>query len=102
MTGRSGSMTGLPIVETKANDVSAHILTNVIPSLTARIFLQSDLFNGPTSAPAVDARYLRLSESVLDQGSEEGLRTLKISLGTVPFAGISHVRLHLMRLPRPS
>ena len=40
-----GSMTGLPIVETKANDVSAYIPTNVISITDGQIFLQSDLFN---------------------------------------------------------
>ena len=40
-----GSMTGLPIIETKANDVSAYIPTNVISITDGQIFLQSDLFN---------------------------------------------------------
>jgi F-type H+-transporting ATPase subunit alpha len=39
-----GSMTGLPIVETKANDVSAYIPTNVISITDGQIFLESDLF----------------------------------------------------------
>ncbi|MDW6059890.1 F0F1 ATP synthase subunit alpha [Streptomyces sp. FXJ1.4098] len=41
----SGSMTGLPIVETKANDVSAFIPTNVISITDGQCFLESDLFN---------------------------------------------------------
>ncbi|MFC8943575.1 F0F1 ATP synthase subunit alpha, partial [Streptomyces griseoincarnatus] len=41
----AGSMTGLPIIETKANDVSAYIPTNVISITDGQIFLQSDLFN---------------------------------------------------------
>jgi F-type H+-transporting ATPase subunit alpha len=41
----SGSMTGLPIVETKANDVSAYIPTNVISITDGQCFLESDLFN---------------------------------------------------------
>src|SRR6202453_374273 len=41
----AGSMTGLPIVETKANDVSAYIPTNVISITDGQIYLQSDLFN---------------------------------------------------------
>jgi F-type H+-transporting ATPase subunit alpha len=41
----SGSMTGLPIIETKANDVSAYIPTNVISITDGQIFLESDLFN---------------------------------------------------------
>jgi F-type H+-transporting ATPase subunit alpha len=40
-----GSMTGLPFVETKANDVSAYIPTNVISITDGQIFLESDLFN---------------------------------------------------------
>src|SRR5438034_4051497 len=40
-----GSMTGLPIVETKANDISAYIPTNVISITDGQIFLESDLFN---------------------------------------------------------
>jgi F-type H+-transporting ATPase subunit alpha len=41
----AGSMTGLPIVETKANDVSAYIPTNVISITDGQCFLESDLFN---------------------------------------------------------
>src|SRR6476660_2887462 len=41
----AGSMTGLPIVETKANDVSAYIPTNVISITDGQIFLETDLFN---------------------------------------------------------
>jgi F-type H+-transporting ATPase subunit alpha len=40
-----GSMTGLPVIETKANDVSAYIPTNVISITDGQIFLESDLFN---------------------------------------------------------
>jgi len=40
-----GSMTGLPLVETKANDISAYIPTNVISITDGQIFLESDLFN---------------------------------------------------------
>ncbi len=40
-----GSMTGLPIIETKANDVSAYIPTNVISITDGQIFLETDLFN---------------------------------------------------------
>ncbi|HEX9518105.1 MAG TPA: F0F1 ATP synthase subunit alpha [Streptosporangiaceae bacterium] len=41
----AGSMTGLPIVETKGNDVSAYIPTNVISITDGQIFLETDLFN---------------------------------------------------------
>ncbi|QSB15854.1 F0F1 ATP synthase subunit alpha [Natronosporangium hydrolyticum] len=40
-----GSLTGLPIIETKANDISAFIPTNVISITDGQIFLQTDLFN---------------------------------------------------------
>ncbi|HBB39721.1 MAG TPA: F0F1 ATP synthase subunit alpha, partial [Candidatus Aquiluna sp.] len=49
----AGSMTGLPIIETKANDVSAFIPTNVISITDGQIFLQSDLFNA-NQRPAID------------------------------------------------
>ena len=48
-----GSMTGLPIIETKANDVSAYIPTNVISITDGQIFLQSDLF-ASNQRPAID------------------------------------------------
>ncbi len=41
----SGSMTGLPIIETKANDVSAFIPTNVISITDGQCYLEADLFN---------------------------------------------------------
>ncbi len=41
----AGSMTGLPVIETKANDVSAYIPTNVISITDGQCFLESDLFN---------------------------------------------------------
>ena len=41
----AGSITGLPIIETKANDVSAYIPTNVISITDGQCFLESDLFN---------------------------------------------------------
>ena len=41
----SGSMTGLPLVETKGNDVSAYIPTNVISITDGQIFLETGLFN---------------------------------------------------------
>ncbi|MEU5847679.1 F0F1 ATP synthase subunit alpha [Saccharopolyspora shandongensis] len=49
----AGSMTGLPIIETKANDVSAYIPTNVISITDGQCFLQSDLFNSG-QRPAID------------------------------------------------
>ena len=49
----AGSMTGLPIIETKAGDVSAYIPTNVISITDGQIYLQSDLFNSDVR-PAID------------------------------------------------
>ena len=49
----SGSMTGLPIIETKAGDISAYIPTNVISITDGQIYLQSDLFNANVR-PAID------------------------------------------------
>ena len=49
----AGSMTGLPVIETKANDVSAYIPTNVISITDGQIFLESDLFNANVR-PAVN------------------------------------------------
>ncbi len=48
-----GSMTGLPIVETKAGDISAFIPTNVISITDGQIFLEADLFNSGVR-PAVN------------------------------------------------
>jgi F-type H+/Na+-transporting ATPase subunit alpha len=49
----AGSLTGLPIIETKANDISAYIPTNVISITDGQCFFQSDLFNSG-QRPAVD------------------------------------------------
>jgi len=49
----AGSLTGLPVIETKANDVSAYIPTNVISITDGQCFFQSDLFNAG-QRPAID------------------------------------------------
>src|SRR6476646_4141665 len=49
----SGSLTGLPIIETKANDISAYIPTNVISITDGQCFLEGDLFNSGVR-PAVN------------------------------------------------
>ena len=49
----AGSLTALPIIETKANDVGAFIPTNVISITDGQVFLQSDLFNQGVR-PAID------------------------------------------------
>jgi F-type H+/Na+-transporting ATPase subunit alpha len=48
-----GSLTGLPIIETKAGDISAYIPTNVISITDGQIFLVTDLFNA-NQRPAID------------------------------------------------
>jgi F-type H+-transporting ATPase subunit alpha len=48
----AGSMTGLPIIETKANDISAYIPTNVISITDGQIFLEADLFASGVRRPA--------------------------------------------------
>ena len=54
VTGRTGSVTALPIIETLAGDVSAFVPTNVISITDGQIFLQTDLFNA-NIRPAINA-----------------------------------------------
>lgn len=72
-----GSMTGLPIIETKANDVSAYIPTNVISITDGQIFLQSDLFNS-NQRPAVD-----VGISVSRVGGDAQIKAMKKVAGTL-------------------
>ncbi|MFC4632008.1 F0F1 ATP synthase subunit alpha [Promicromonospora alba] len=73
----AGSMTGLPIIETKANDVSAYIPTNVISITDGQIFLQSDLFNAD-QRPAVD-----VGISVSRVGGDAQIKAMKKVSGTL-------------------
>ncbi|HST71807.1 MAG TPA: F0F1 ATP synthase subunit alpha [Kocuria rosea] len=73
----AGSMTGLPLVETKANDVSAFIPTNVISITDGQIFLQSDLFNA-NQRPAVD-----VGVSVSRVGGAAQIKAMKKVSGTL-------------------
>jgi F-type H+-transporting ATPase subunit alpha len=52
--GRTGSLTGLPIIETQAGDVTAFVPTNVISITDGQIFLETDLFNAGIR-PAMNA-----------------------------------------------
>ena len=52
--GRTGSLTGLPIIETQAGDVTAFVPTNVISITDGQIFLETDLFNAGMR-PAINA-----------------------------------------------
>ena len=72
-----GSMTGLPIIETKANDISAYIPTNVISITDGQIFLQSDLFNSG-QRPAID-----VGQSVSRVGGAAQTKALKKVSGTL-------------------
>lgn len=73
----AGSMTGLPVVETKANDVSAYIPTNVISITDGQIFLQSDLFNA-NQRPAID-----VGISVSRVGGAAQVKAMKKVSGTL-------------------
>ncbi|MFT4165119.1 MAG: F0F1 ATP synthase subunit alpha [Microlunatus sp.] len=72
-----GSMTGLPIIETKANDVSAYIPTNVISITDGQIFLQSDLFNA-NQRPAID-----VGVSVSRVGGAAQIKAMKTVAGSL-------------------
>jgi F-type H+-transporting ATPase subunit alpha len=73
----AGSMTGLPVIETKGNDVSAYIPTNVISITDGQIFLQSDLFNAD-QRPAVD-----VGISVSRVGGAAQVKAMKQVSGTL-------------------
>ncbi|MCU1475050.1 F0F1 ATP synthase subunit alpha [Amnibacterium sp.] len=73
----AGSMTGLPLIETQANDVSAYIPTNVISITDGQIFLQSDLFNA-NQRPAVD-----VGISVSRVGGDAQVKSIKKVSGTL-------------------
>jgi F-type H+-transporting ATPase subunit alpha len=74
-------MTGLPIIETKANDVSAYIPTNVISITDGQIFLQSDLFNS-NQRPAIDVgiSVSRVGGAAQVKGIKKVSGTLKLEL----------------------
>jgi len=70
-----GSMTGLPIVETKANDISAYIPTNVISITDGQIFLETDLFNSGVR-PAIN-----VGQSVSRVGGNAQIKAMKTVAG---------------------
>ncbi|ONI83438.1 F0F1 ATP synthase subunit alpha [Saccharothrix sp. ALI-22-I] len=72
-----GSMTGLPIIETKANDVSAYIPTNVISITDGQCFLESDLFNAGVR-PAVN-----VGISVSRVGGAAQIKAMKTVAGSL-------------------
>ena len=77
----AGSMTGLPIVETKANDVSAFIPTNVISITDGQIFLQSDLF-AANQRPAIDVgvSVSRVGGAAMTKAMKKVTGSLKVDL----------------------
>jgi F-type H+-transporting ATPase subunit alpha len=75
-----GSMTGLPIVETKANDISAYIPTNVISITDGQIFLETDLFNSGVR-PAVN-----VGQSVSRVGGNAQIKAMKTVAGGLKLA----------------
>jgi F-type H+/Na+-transporting ATPase subunit alpha len=72
-----GSLTALPVIETKAGDISAYIPTNVISITDGQIFLDSDLFNSG-QRPAIDT-----GNSVSRVGSSAQIKAMKSVAGTL-------------------
>jgi F-type H+/Na+-transporting ATPase subunit alpha len=76
-----GSLTALPIIETKANDISAYIPTNVISITDGQIFLETDLFNaGIRPAMNVGLSVSRVGGAAQTQGMRQVAGTLKLDL----------------------
>jgi F-type H+-transporting ATPase subunit alpha len=75
-----GSLTGLPIVETKANDISAYIPTNVISITDGQIFLETDLFNSGVR-PSIN-----VGQSVSRVGGNAQIKAMKKVAGGLKLA----------------
>jgi F-type H+-transporting ATPase subunit alpha len=73
----SGSLTALPIIETKAGDISAYIPTNVISITDGQVFLETDLFNSGIR-PAIN-----VGNSVSRVGSAAQVKAMKNVAGTL-------------------
>jgi hypothetical protein len=95
----AGSMTGLPIIETKANDVSAYIPTNVISITDGQVFLESDLFNqGVRPAINVGISVSRVGGAAQVRADAHGLGLAAAGPVAVPRAGgVRRVRLRSRR-----
>jgi F-type H+/Na+-transporting ATPase subunit alpha len=76
----AGSMTGLPVIETKANDISAYIPTNVISITDGQIFLETDLFNSGVR-PAIN-----VGRSVSRVGGDAQTKAMKTVAGGIKLA----------------
>jgi F-type H+-transporting ATPase subunit alpha len=74
---RAGSLTALPIIETKAGDISAYIPTNVISITDGQIFLEDDLFKSGVR-PAVN-----VGQSVSRVGGAAQIKAMKAAVGTL-------------------
>ncbi|MBV8346330.1 MAG: F0F1 ATP synthase subunit alpha [Mycolicibacterium sp.] len=76
-----GSLTGLPIIETKANDISAYIPTNVISITDGQCFLESDLFNqGVRPAINVGVSVSRVGGAAQIKAMKDGAGSLRLDL----------------------
>ena len=73
----AGSLTALPIIETKAGDISAYIPTNVISITDGQVFLQDDLFKSGVR-PAFDT-----GQSVSRVGGAAQIKAMKKAVGTL-------------------
>ncbi|MDO5029401.1 MAG: F0F1 ATP synthase subunit alpha [Corynebacterium sp.] len=77
----AGSLTALPIIETKANDVSAFIPTNVISITDGQVFLESDLFNqGVRPAINVGVSVSRVGGAAQTKGMKKVSGNLRLDL----------------------
>jgi len=76
-----GSLTALPIIETKANDISAYIPTNVISITDGQIFLETDLFNaGVRPAMNVGLSVSRVGSSAQTRAMKQVAGSLRLDL----------------------
>jgi F-type H+-transporting ATPase subunit alpha len=76
-----GSLTGLPIIETKANDISAYIPTNVISITDGQCFLETDLFNqGVRPAINVGVSVSRVGGAAQIKAMKEVAGSLRLDL----------------------
>jgi hypothetical protein len=101
----AGSLTALPVIETKAGDVSAYIPTNVISITDGQVFLQDDLFKSgvrPRSTSAISVS--RVGGAAQIKAMKKAVGTLKGDLSPVPRArGLRPVRLRARRgVPGPA
>src|SRR5487761_2213764 len=88
-----GSLTALPIIETKANDISAYIPTNVISITDGQIFLETDLFNAGIR-PAMN-----VGNSVSRVGGAAQTRAMRSIVGSLK-VDLAQFRDRKLRLPR--